>query len=655
MSQSDHHSLNRFLLLHVYISNLRRFVCLIACLAVFLPTTASAQQIEILDRVSAEQALALYRDCGLRKIDEDQFVERMPERAKADPRRKNTATITVSYSSNFPGEARQAFTRAIDIWESRIASPITIEIDARWRDLGTGTLGAAGPFFALVDTDGNGSSDTILGFPLLDAVTEQDQFPDNPDIVAQFNSTRDDWHFGQDPAPPGQIDFTSVVLHEITHGLNYVDYFNYSSDSGQGGYGFDFDGNGQIDEDERAPGAYARQTVLRQSDGTLASLTNESVFPNPSRSIGDALTSNRLFFQGETANRGARQGSGPVPPKLYAPPFFQGGSSIAHLDEATYPSETPNALMTPQIGSAETNRMPGPVVCGQLQDMGWPLGPDCNRYFPPVFAFQGQPTETADGIQLSWRVDEGADVEEYVFERQYFDEGFEVVRRVDPSAVPDQTVTFSDLGLGVFSFRLRWIQSDGTERQVPTPVRDTINIQNFSEQRSDPDEQGRQSVTLSWEEPPGTEGFRYQIQRKRGTEGSFRTVATRQQTSYTDEQQTPGRYRYRVRAEDASGNAVEGPTKPVQIDFEGSVYTLGPYPNPVQNTATIDLTAREAQPVTVEVYDANGKRIYAERRELRKRTPAVLTIDTSGWASGMYFLRVRGEEFTKTRKMVVVQ
>jgi len=619
------------------------------------PRVSTAQDVRVLDHTSAEQVLELYRDCGIRKIDEDQFVERMPETTKSNRRRKDTATILVNYGPDFPPEARQAFQRAVDIWETRIDSPVPIKLEARWEDLGEGTLGAAGPFFALVDADEDGSSDTILGFPLLDAVSGQDQFPDEPDIVARFNSTRDDWHFGRDPAPSEQIDFTSIVLHEITHGLNYVDYFNYDSESGQGGYGFDFDGNGQIDDDERVPGAYGRQVVLEQSNGTLASLTDESVFPNPSQDIGDALTSELLFFRGDASNQGAQQNGEPVPPKLYAPRLYQSGSSIAHLDELTYPPESPNALMTPQIGTAETNRMPGPVVCGQLRDMGWPLGPDCDQYFPNVFALQNQPTETAGGLQLSWQVADDADVEEYVFERQYFDEGFEVVRRADPAAVPDTTITFTNLGLGVFSFRLRWIRSDGTEGQVPSIVRDTITLQNFSQQLASPDEEGRRSVTLSWEEPPGTEGFRYQIQRRRGTEGPFRTVATRQRTSYTDEQQTPGQYRYRVRAEDGSGNGVVGPTRSVQIDFEGSVYALGPYPNPAQNAATVDLTAREAQSVTVEVYDATGQRVYAEEQELRERSPVALTIDTSGWASGMYFLRVRGEEFTKTRKMVVVQ
>jgi len=101
---------------------------------------------------------------------------------------------------------------------------------------------------------------------------------------------------------------------------------------------------------------------------------------------------------------------------------------------------------------------------------------------------------------------------------------------------------------------------------------------------------------------------------------------------------------------------VTSASEEVQIDFEGDVYALGPYPNPVRGRATLDLTAREDQNVTVEVYDALGRRIYTEDREVRAQAPTPISIDVSQWASGMYFLRLRGESSVgETRKMIVVQ
>lgn len=642
-------------------------VCVGALVLIFGSPTALAQSSswETIDRMSSEQAWTTYQDCGLRKLPRDMFVEQYPERARRKAPAKQTATVEVTYSDDFPNEARDAFRRAADIWEMHISSSVTIRIDARWEALGANTLGAAGPSLALVDTNSDNEGDTIVGFPLLDALTGADQFSGDPDIFAQFNNQRTDWHFGEGPAPAGTIDFTSVVLHEIAHGLNYIDVFNH--DDGTGGYGIDFDGDGQVTENERSPGPFGRQIVEEQSDGSLTFLTNESQYSNPSERLGNALTSERLFFEAEGAKVGAELGDGPVPPKMYAPSTFQGGSSIAHLDEGTYPSESPNALMTPRIGTAETNRQPGGILCGQVRDMGWPLGTGCEQYFRALFAVELQPVEEQNGrFTLSWSERDGADIQEYIVDRRYFDGPFQEMKRVDASEVSGTSLTLEDLGLGVFAFRLRWTTGNDSTVISPEQVRDTINVQGVAVSSRDPDEQERETVDLSWTVPPGTGGdFVYQIERREGRGGAFEPVATvpqegdagdEQTKQYTAERQTPGRYEYRVRAQDGRGNAVTSAAREARIDFEGDVYALGPYPNPVRETASFDLTARQSQSVTVEVFNTVGERVYTNRREVRAQDPTFLSIDVSEWASGVYFLRLRGRTSVgQTKKMIVVQ
>ena len=65
------------------------------------------------------------------------------------------ATINVNYN-NFPvnvinpsqdGPEKAAFQFAIDIWESLLDSPVTININANWTNLGGSTLGSAGAAF----------------------------------------------------------------------------------------------------------------------------------------------------------------------------------------------------------------------------------------------------------------------------------------------------------------------------------------------------------------------------------------------------------------------------------------------------------------------------------------------------------------------------
>ncbi|MFB6098207.1 MAG: hypothetical protein ABEK84_03690, partial [Salinibacter sp.] len=200
------------------------------------------------------------------------------------------------------------------------------------------------------------------------------------------------WHYGAEPAPAGTIDFTTVALHEVGHGLNYIDLFRISGISGV--YGSDFDRNGRVDADERYAGAFGRHLVRTRADGSSLSLTDTEVFPNPSPALGDALRSDSLFFRGENAKQEARQAEGPDLPKVYAPERFERGSSISHLDENTYPPQTENALMTPFINRAETIRQPGSLMCGQLIDMGWEPGPGCALGNLALSGFEGTVTGT---------------------------------------------------------------------------------------------------------------------------------------------------------------------------------------------------------------------------------------------------------------------
>jgi hypothetical protein len=232
--------------------------------------------------------------------------------------------------------------------------------------------------------------------------------------------------------------------------------------------------------------------------------------------------------------------------------------------------------------------------------------------------------------------------------------------------VTGSTLTVEDLGLGAFAFRLRWVKEDGSVETSPEQVRDTVTVQDVGTTITGRDEQERGTVDLSWTVPPGTSSdFVYRIERRTGEGGAFQPVATvpqegdagdEQTKRYTAERQTPGRYEYRVRAQDKAGNAVTSATRAVEIDFEGDVYALGPYPNPVRETASFDLTARESQNVQVEVYNTLGEQVYSDEREVRPQDPAFLSIDVSQWSSGVYFLRLRGEASVgQTKKMIVVQ
>lgn len=593
-----------------------------------------------------------WQDCGLRKIDVNTFTSvRLPKRKQA----RKAATIDVTYNG-FSNEAREAFQRAVDIWETHLDSDVTIRIDATFTDLGDNVLGGTRPSSVYaVDTDGNGDFDTVFGDALFDAITGEDQGSGN-DIIIEFNEGRDDWHFGEEDAPSGTIDFTSVVLHEIAHGLDYFDVTTVEDD-GTGRYGnVDFDGDGNPDG---IPYVFTRFLAREPSGGSPVPLTDESEFPNPSQELGDALTSNGVVFDGSRANLTADQSTGPVPPKIYAPASYSVGSSIAHLDESTYSSGSENALMTPRVNTAETNRLPGPIACGQLADMGWPLGSDCLQYFQDITALQiaGSSESTDASVTLTWEERDKASIQGYAIEQSSFGGDFqEVEADIEQTGASSFKATVDSLGLGQFVFRVRWTNSDGSEGVSVQELDRTVTLAPPSTSVSR-DETGRGTVDLSWSVPPGTESgsrtFTYRIEQAPGVGDDYQEVGSTSQKAFTSDRQTPGQYQYRVVAEE-SGNEVVGNSTSVDISFEGAVFISGPFPNPVQDQARVELTAKDAQEVSVGIYNTIGQRVYFEERELRLERPTRFSFDSRRWGSGMYFLHVTGEEFTKTRKMVVV-
>jgi len=150
----------------------------------------------------------------------------------------------------------------------------------------------------------------------------------------------------------------TVVLHELGHGLGFFGLMNHNSD--QGSWGFD----------TGFPSIYDRFTV----NGSNQSLTNTSLFPNPSNILGNELISDNIFFN--DANAVAANGG--TNPKLYAPGIWEETASYGHLDEDTYEKGNPNSLMTPVIGKKKAIHHPGTITLGIFEDMGWTISSNVN-------------------------------------------------------------------------------------------------------------------------------------------------------------------------------------------------------------------------------------------------------------------------------------
>lgn len=275
---------------------------------------------------------------------------------KADPANawKNATTTPTKFIvnyTNFPVGAKAAFDQAVSIWANLYPSTVPITIDASWEKLGAGVLGSARPggFFS----DFAGAPDNSLWYPsaLANALAGKDLDPANAEISAKF-SLNGAWYYGTDGLPPrGLYDLETAVLHELGHGLGFLSSDSYDPATGIG----------LLDQPTPFDAFIRTPDDRRLSD-----------IPNPSRELGRLLTSPLTWdgAAGVAANNGVR-------PRLYAPSTYEEGSSVSHLDEATYASGTPNTLMTPVLSDGEAIHDPGPITVGILADLRTkpPAGP----------------------------------------------------------------------------------------------------------------------------------------------------------------------------------------------------------------------------------------------------------------------------------------
>lgn len=257
-------------------------------------------------------------------------------------------TINVTYHG-FSTAARASFQRAVNIWAKTLTPSVPITVDATFKDLGNPhILGQAGPSFLWRNFSGAPRSNTFY----VDAVANKNhgnQLDPSPDIVARFNSTFPNWHFGKTAGPANTYDFETVVLHELGHGVGFLGAGNVRRGKGTVRLG-------------SPPNPTAYDLFIEDNSGKKL-----TTYANNSTALGNALVSGNIFHD----SKRVRNAFGGKRARLFAPNPFQPGSSYSHLDEATFPAGDPNSLMTPQLGQGETIRSVGGIVKAVLKDGGW--------------------------------------------------------------------------------------------------------------------------------------------------------------------------------------------------------------------------------------------------------------------------------------------
>lgn len=274
-------------------------------------------------------------------------------KTKMSSRSSACSNMTVNFTSAFPAGADTAFEFAMSIWESSIESSIPITISAEFKDLPSNlaaTVTPNGYFFV----NGVGVADTMYPKPLLEHLTNSEQgSASDPDILITINDADFDFYFGTDANPgPGQVDFVTLILHQIGHGVGFI------------GFGIVNDQNQGVirDSENNYPSIFDR--FIENGSGTSV-----LDFDDPSVALAAQLTSDNLFINSSAATA-ANSGT---KPKTYNPATYSFFESYNHLDSSMFPAENINSLMTETQALGQANHNPGPVTLGFLEDMGWNL------------------------------------------------------------------------------------------------------------------------------------------------------------------------------------------------------------------------------------------------------------------------------------------
>lgn len=300
----------------------------------------------------------------------------------------NDPTVVAPVGGN-PGttlgaQRLNAFQHAANIWGGLLSSTVTIRVGATFDPLTcnatSAVLGSAGPTTAHRDFTGAPVANTWYVQALANALNGNDLDAATNDLSAQFNSSigttcsfPNTWYYGLDRNAPGtQIDFVSVVLHELGHGLGFVSLVNLST-------GAKFNG--------------LNDTYMRNLENHGASPADYPSMTNAQR-VAASISTGNLHWVGakvQAASGGLTAGTVGTHVRMYAPNPAEPGSSVSHWDTAL----TPNESMEPSYTGVD--HTPG-LTLRLFEDLGWILSTTAVK----VEAFTAQ--SVAPGrVLLQWR------------------------------------------------------------------------------------------------------------------------------------------------------------------------------------------------------------------------------------------------------------
>ncbi|MDD5010510.1 MAG: PEP-CTERM sorting domain-containing protein [Phycisphaerae bacterium] len=264
-----------------------------------------------------------------------------------------------SSGQNWTSQQMDDVAACVSVWDSKIANTQGRQINLHmfWYEFGdNGILGGS-----YSPTNGSsGTSWTYAEHIWRDGVNYDAQW-DGFDSFIQYDITAAGfgWNFGTGSPSDYQVDFRSIITHEIGHTLGFYDSYDSTPQ---------FDDWGNTWGTASSPYAWAGYNGLSRWDQNLIDSAGNRPLNGGTGTPSDFnQVDNPIYFIGDNAV--ALYGD--IVP-IYAPNPFKNGSSIAHLDESTFPL----ALMSPSVSLGQIVRDPTPLEWAMMTDMGWNIIPE---------------------------------------------------------------------------------------------------------------------------------------------------------------------------------------------------------------------------------------------------------------------------------------
>lgn len=256
-----------------------------------------------------------------------------------------------------------AFQYAADLWGARIDSDIAIRVEASFDELQCSSfgavLGAAGP--RVVNRDFNGAPIPNTWYPpsLANVLAGTDINASTAEIVAFFNSklgqsnclTGTFFYYGLDGNEGANLDFVTVLTHELGHGLGFLSLVNPSTGQERSGF----------------PDIFSTYLEDHSTGELFPDMTD---FERAVASVDGTQSTSGLHWVGPSADAAGeflssgRHSSGHL--LMYAPNPVEPGSSVSHWAKVM----TPNQMMEPSFTAALHNI---DLETAALTDLGYPL------------------------------------------------------------------------------------------------------------------------------------------------------------------------------------------------------------------------------------------------------------------------------------------